>query len=266
VTMATTINGQLLICMLAEWLLTVDGLQIISANTDGITYRVHRSRMRHAEIIRSIWERRTRLVLEEVQYARMWVKNVNNYLAESVDGKVKQKGLLWYPKSPEDITNENAWHKDYSNQVSIRAAVAHMTTGVDIERFIYAHRDPFDFMIRGKCDRSSRLMIGDQEQQRILRYYIASNGAPLRKVSPPTGTPGTYKRRSGITDLEWSRRPTDGTHDPKFHTANKSLYIVREMSIDSGWLVAECNVASRFDWKALNYQYYVDAARKLVIA
>lgn len=267
VTMATTINGQLLICMLAEWLLTVDTLQLIQANTDGITYRVHRSRLEHAKIIRNIWERHTRLVLEEVQYSRMWIKNVNNYIAEPVNGKLKQKGLLWYPRNfPDDITNENAWHKDFSAQIVIMAAVAHMVEGVDIERYIDAHKNKFDFLCRAKCDRSSELWIGDQKQQRILRYFISHNGAPLRKVSPPTGEPGTFKRKSGISDLEWSRRPVSGEWSESVHTKNRSKYIIRETNIESGFLVTECNLASKFDWSTLNYGWYVEQARKLVIA
>jgi hypothetical protein len=258
-TMAITINGQLLLCMLAEWLLTVDTLQIIQINTDGITYRIHRSRLEHAEIIRAIWMRRTRLVLEEVRYSRMWIRDVNNYIAEPVGAglsDLKQKGAYWYPRVfPDDISNAQppAWHKDYSAQIVIMAAVAHMVEGVDIERYIDAHRDPFDFMCRAKVDRSSHLMIGDQEQQRICRYYIAHNGGPMRKISPPTGEPGTFKRKSGISDLEWSRRPSSGEWSEAHHTKNRSKYETREMAIDAGYMVAECNLASKFDFANLNY-------------
>jgi hypothetical protein len=213
--------------------------------------------------------RRTRLVLEEVLYSRMWIRDVNNYIAEPLKGDVKMKGAYWFPRSfPDDISycSPPAWHKDYSAQVIIMAAVAHMTSGIDIEKYIDDCRDPFLFMSRAKCDRSSELWIGDQKQQRILRYYIAHNGAPLRKVSPPTGEPGTFKRKSGITDLEWSRRPADGTWSESVHTKNRSLYVTRETGIESGFMVAECNVASKFDFANLNYQYYADAARKLVIA
>lgn len=268
-TMQITINGQLMLCMLAEWLLTVDSVQLVAINTDGITYRIHRSRIEHAEIIRNIWMRRTRLVLEEAQYSKMWLRDVNSYIAQGVDGSLKQKGAFWYPRNfPEDISNAQppAWHKDLGGQIIIMAAVAHMVEGVDIEKYIYAHRDPFDFMLRAKCDRSSELWIGDRKQQRMLRYYISLNGSALRKISPPTGEPGTFKRRSGITDLEWSRRPTDGAWSADHHTKNKSKYETREMAIESGWLAAECNLASKFDWSTVNYQFYIDAAKKLVIA
>lgn len=267
-TMAITINGQLMLCMLAEWLLTVDGLEIIQINTDGITYRCRRDRLEHARIVRNIWQRRTGLVLEEALYGRMWIRDVNNYIAETTDGKLKQKGAYWFPrKFPDDISNSSppAWHKDYSAQVVIKAAVEHMVSGVDIERFVYGHQDAFDFMCRAKVDRSSKLMIGDQEVQRICRYYIAHNGGPMRKVSPPVkgAEVGQYKRRSGISDYEWSQAGAEW--DPRYHSKNKSKYEIRETAIEAGHLVAECNVASKFDFQNVNFEWYVEAAKKLVI-
>jgi hypothetical protein len=269
VTMATTINGQLLICMLAEWLLEIPSVELIQCNTDGITYRIRREWREHARALHRIWERTTRLVLESQEYSRMWIRDVNNYVAEGVDGKLKMKGAYWFPrKFPDDISNSSppAWHKDYSAQVVVHAAVEHMVTGCDVERFIYSHQDPFDFMLRAKVDRASSLWIGDQEQQRITRYYIATNGGPMKKVSPPTGTPGTFKRRSGISDGEWARRPEPDQWDPEFHTKNKSKYETREMAIEAGHLVAQCNVAADFDFGRVNYEWYCEKAKKLVIA
>lgn len=185
--------------------------------------------------------------------------------------RYKLKGAYWFPrKFPDDISNSSppAWHKDFSAQVVIKAAVEHMVTGQDIERFVYSHQDPFDFMCRAKVNRASNLMIGDQEVQRICRYYIATNGGPMRKISPPTGEPGTYKRKSGISDSEYYRIAQTvalGVHDERIHTKNKSKHETREMSIESGYKVAECNVASRFDFQNVNYDWYIEQARKLVI-
>ena len=268
-TMQITLNGQLMLCMLAEFLLTVASVQLLQINTDGITYRIHRSQMRHAEIVRDIWMRKTRLVLEEAQYEKVWLRDVNSYCALGVDGSLKQKGAFWWPRVfPDDISNAQppAWHKDLGGQIIVMAAVEHMTKGADIERFIYSHRDPFDFMLRAKVDRSSELWIGDQKQQRLCRYYMATNGGAMKKVSPPTGEPGTFKRKNGISDLEWSRRPVDGSWLESVHTKNKSKYETREMQIEAGHLVASCNLASDFSWQNLNYDWYVSQARKLVIA
>jgi hypothetical protein len=272
-TMAITINGQLMLCMLAEWLLTVPTLEIIQINTDGITYRVHRSQIEHAKIIRNIWQRTTQLTLEEALYSRMWIRDVNNYVAEGVDGKLKQKGAYWFArKFPEDISNASppAWHKDFSAVVTIKAAVEHMVNGVDIDRFVHSHTDPFDFMCRAKVDRSSQLFIGDQQVQRITRYYIANRGGAMRKVSPPArgNRVGDYKRRNGLTEAEYwevAHSIPAGTWDERIHTKNKSRYEIREMGIEAGYLVADCNDARNFDFGNVNYDWYVDAARKLVI-
>jgi hypothetical protein len=270
VTMATTVNGQLVICMLAEWLLSVPTVSIIQANTDGITYRIHRSQMAAAVEIRTAWEAYTRLALEEVEYRRMWIRDVNNYVAEDTKGKLKLKGAYWYPrKFPDDITNENAWHKDFSAQVCIMAAVEHMTKGTPIERFIYDHGDPFDFMCRAKVDRSATLWIGDKEVQRIQRYYVAREGGALKKIARPKGTPGTFKRKNGISDHEYYsilRELPPDTWDGRIHSKNKARYPEKtETGIESGYLVADCNRAADFDWNNLNYEWYVQGAQKLVV-
>lgn len=273
-TMSITINGQLLLCMLAERLLTIPTLEIIQINTDGITYRLNPILKPLTDHIQAQWERETKLVLEAVEYSRMWIRDVNNYVAEDTEGKLKQKGAYWFPrKFPDDVINAQppAWHKDLSALVVIKAAVEHMTRGVDLEKFVYFHADPFDFMLRAKVDRSSRLYIGDTEVQRITRYYIARDGADMRKVSPPPAgaTLGEYKRRNGIGDYEYYRIADTllpGTWDERIHTKNKSRYVMRETGIQAGYKVAECNDVRSFNFNNLNYEWYVQEAKKLVIA
>lgn len=270
-TMTITINGQLMLCMLAEWLLSVPTVRILQANTDGITYMIRREHMAAAVQIRDAWQVYTRLVLEEVQYSRMWLRDVNNYIAENVEGKLKQKGAYWYPiKFPEDISNSSppAWHKDFSAIVSTMAAVEHMTKGADIERFIYDHDNPFHFMCRAKVDRSSQLWIGDKQVQRITRYWIARQGGALKKIMPPKGPAGEYKRKNGISDWDYEsvrRTLAPGQWDGRIHTANQSRYEMREMGIESGFLVQDCSRASDFDWNNINHDWYIEQAKKLVV-
>ena len=83
-TMAITINGQLLLCMLAEALLDIPDLEIININTDGICVHVPR---RHVEVLQEHcqrWEGLTGLTLETDEYARLWQRDVNNYLGVTV--------------------------------------------------------------------------------------------------------------------------------------------------------------------------------------
>lgn len=272
-TMTITINGQLMLCMLAEWLATVPTLQMIQINTDGITYRIHRDYESYATMLCKAWEVTTGLRLESADYARMWIADVNTYIAETTAGKLKQKGRLWYPDPDNYVQSISeasppAWHKDLGNTVSIRAAVQAMVNGVDPEAWIRAHRDPFDYMCRVRCDRASRLMLGDRQTQSTLRYYVAIDGDPLVKVSPPAGLEGAYKRANGVTEMEYNRvmAETHGGWDERVCTKNKSRYVTRRTSIETGYLVAECNDASWFRWDNVNYDWYVAEARKLIVA
>jgi len=81
-TMQTTINGQLLLCMLSEQLMKIPGLTMIQANTDGITVRCPRQYLDHMRTVCKWWEGLTGLQLEEALYSRMFIKDVNNYIAE----------------------------------------------------------------------------------------------------------------------------------------------------------------------------------------
>lgn len=270
-TMSITVNGQLMLAQLCEWLLSVPSVRLLQANTDGVTYTIRRDMLSRAQEVEAAWQAYTRLVLEDVEYETMWIGDVNNYIARSTAGKLKLKGRFWYPKNfPDDVTNASppAWHKDLSNLVSTMAAVEFMTRGTPIERFIYDCADPFLFMIRAKCDRASQLWIGDKQVQRIIRYYVAREGGALRKISPPAGPAGEFKRRSGISDWEYhsiKQTLAPGQHDERIHTKNRSKYETRETGIQSGFLVADCSVASAFDFNALNYDFYIREAEKLVI-
>jgi hypothetical protein len=274
-TMTITINGQLMLCMLAEWLCTVPTFQIIQINTDGITYRIHRDYEPQAAVICKQWEAFTLLTLEDANYSRMWIADVNTYVAEDVDGKLKQKGRLWYPDplnyaASISEASPPAWHKDLSALVTVRAAVAAMVHGIDPETFIRAHSDPFDFMCRVKADRASHLLLGGRQVQNTTRYYVALDGAPLVKNSPPAkgALIGTYKRRNGLTDIEYSQIAATvppGVHDPRIHTANKSKHDNRMTAMQAGWNIAECNDARAFRFDNVNYQWYINEAKKLII-
>jgi hypothetical protein len=145
-----------------------------------------------------------------------------------------------------------------------------MVYGIEPEILIRANSDAFDFMQRIKVDRSSKLILGNREIQRTSRYYVAVNGHELKKISPPTkgNEIGQFKRKNGLTDLEYSTILAEinpGTWDARIHTGNKSKHELRETSICAGWKVAECNDFSSFDFANVNYEYYIQEARKLVI-
>jgi len=189
--------------------------------------------------------------------------------------KIKRKGAYEY--------NMN-WHQDPSALIVPKAAEAALVHGKDIREFITSHRDPFDFMLRAKVPRNSTLIMqwkewgAEQQLQHITRYFIARSGGTLLKRSPPTGEPGTWKRKNGVSDevfhavmrelsscLDESCVDSAGTPwDARIHTGNKSQHEQRELGISVGWKVMECANADDFDWSQLNYEYYIQEAEKLV--
>lgn len=274
-TMTVTINGQLLLCMLAEWISTVPTLQMIQANTDGISYLIHRDYVEHVKQIEQQWQDFTKLVLEDQLYSKFIIADVNTYIAIGIDGTTKLKGRFWHPDPlnyAQSISEAQppAWHKDLGNIISIRAANAAMIHGIDPETYIRAHTNPFDFMCRAKVDRSSTLLLGDRELQRTSRYYVARDGANLVKVSPPVagGVIGQWKRANGVAkaqyDVEMQR--TGGEWSEAVCTKNRSKYEARRIAFEAGWKVAECNDAADFRFDNVNYDYYIGEARKLIIA
>ncbi len=271
-TITITINGQLMLCMLAERLMKIPSLKILQINTDGITYFIHKSQEPLATELCREWENITKLVLEDADYSRIFIRDCNNYVAESLNGSLKLKGAYWYP-DPLDYINSisaaqpPAWHKNLSNLVSIQAAVAAMIHGINPEDFVHANTNPYDFCCRVKVNRSDKLYHGTTEMQRNTRYYMCNDGAELMKISPPAGQPGMFKRKNGISEHEYQTMmsQTNGAWDERVCTKNRSRYEERRTSVVAGYKTAICNDIADFDFNNLNYGWYVSEAHKLII-
>lgn len=231
-TMAITINGQLMLCMLAEWL-RADGIEMIQINTDGLTIRVRKDRVDRMKEICHMWENHTGLDLESAQYSRMWIADVNSYIAEKTDGSLKRIGRYAYQTWFDDPnTRERGWHQDHSMLVVRKAAEAFMVHGTPVADFIMSHRDPFDFCLSVKVPRSSRLEASGETVQNTSRYYVSTQGKSLTKVMPPL---------KGQTDE-------------------------RRIGVQAGWTVTLVNDMACFDWSTVNWYYYINEAEKLCLS
>lgn len=227
-TMTITINGQLSLCLLAEKLMEIDGLSLIQVNTDGVTVKLPRNKRDEYDRVCEAWQKQVGLQLEFAHYSKMIIRDVNSYIAVYTDGKVKRKGAYQY----EGL----GWHQDQGGLVIPMAAEAAMLHGTDVKEFVQTHKNKYDFMLRTKVPRSSKLvMIGpdgeDILQQNICRFYACRAGGELVKIMPPVG------------DSEEPRR----------------------ISVAAGYPMWVCNDINSFSWKDIDYRYYIDAAEKLVI-
>ena len=226
-TMTITINGQLSLCLLAEKLLAIDGLSLVQVNTDGVTVLCPRNMMDKYNAICEAWQQQVGLQLEYASYSKMIIRDVNNYLAFYTDGKVKRKGAYQY----EGL----GWHQNQGGLVIPMAAEAKMIYGTDIKDFVQNHKDMYNFMLRTKVPRNSKLMLvmedgTEIQQQNICRYYACKDGGKLVKIMPAL---------------------IEGGED-------------RRLSIDSSWNVKTCNNIKDFG-NDIDYDYYIAEAEKLVV-
>jgi hypothetical protein len=98
-----TITGQLSLLMLIEQL-ELNGISVVSANTDGIVTKFHPSKEKLVEAIVSDWEFETNYEMEATDYESINSRDINNYIAvkkgevtqadkySDKDYKVKGKG------------------------------------------------------------------------------------------------------------------------------------------------------------------------------
>lgn len=188
-TMQITINGQLLLTMLAESLVdNIKDLTMLQINTDGMTIKFKKSDRDSVIKICKQWEEKTKLILEYVEFTKIIIRDVNNYLAVTVEGKVKSKGCF------EIVPMQNgaiAYNKDWSMRVVPKALHAYYLENIPIEEFITNHTEIYDFCIGFRAETGWKIwkeyIDNDkcirEEQQRTIRYYISKKGCVLIKIN-----------------------------------------------------------------------------------
>ena len=229
-TMRITLNGQLLLCLLAEnILLNVPGVRLIQCNTDGLTLRMPHGSSIALKMVCEHWEKLTKLTLESATYKRMCIRDVNNYLGQYLNGKVKRKGAYEY---------EMEWHQNHSALVVPKVAEKVLLEGAPIRETVENWPDIMDFMLRVKVPRSSSLVIeyrenGTEQQfplQNTTRYLITKTGGHLFKQMPPL----------------------------------KGKELWRQIGVEAGWKVTPCNNLSEARGARVNFDYYTQEVEKLV--
>jgi len=176
VTMRTTLNGQLFLCVLAERLMNISSVKLIQMNTDGLTIRCNESVLDDINIVCNEWQTITNLELEQTYYNKMFIRDCNSYLARYVNGKIKRKGAY---------DHEQAWHQNHSALIVPKVAEKVLLDGVSIRETVEFWQDKYDFLLRTKVPRSGYLALENQQVQNVSRYYVAKGGKRLWKWLPP---------------------------------------------------------------------------------
>lgn len=229
-TMFTTITGEFSLMMLIEKY-ELSGIKVISANTDGVTIRIHKSLIDKMHEINQWWMDITKYNLERTDYRKIVFSSVNDYIAIKTDGKLKKKG---------DFLTDFELHKNKSARVVNIALEKYFVNGIPVEETIKNHKNIYDFALRQKSSKNFHYegikMNGKSNEKtvydKLIRYYVAKKGEKILKIKNPECT-------------------TNAAPVSQVHAG--------------GWLCHVCNhLPKSHPLDNINYSFYINKANKIV--
>ena len=176
--MRIRINGQLLLLMLAEKLISI-GCQIIQANTDGLfVLRKKKDEQKFKDVCKW-WENLTKLELEEDRFERFYQFAINDYLGiiegykDSKNPKLlKKKGLF---------IDSVTLGKGMQPMIIPKAINANLADNIPVEETIRNCKDINEFITYQKVDKKFAVQYMNKFITHINRYYVSTNGGYLYK-------------------------------------------------------------------------------------
>lgn len=166
-TIQMNITGQLAILMLVE-MFECNGIEVISANTDGVTVYYDETDESKVKYWIKFWEDTTNYQLEDVDYLKFYARDVNAYFAVKTDGKVKVKG----PYS--EVGSQSGTKLDTNPTVLIctDAVEALLSKGTPIEETIKNCKD-FTRFVNVRNAKAPGAHKNREYLGRVLRWYYA---------------------------------------------------------------------------------------------
>lgn len=167
-----TMTGQLGLLLLIEDLVLA-GIEVISANTDGVVSKVRKDQIATFEAVVGTWEEKTGFKTEETDYHSIHSRDVNSYIAVMADGSpAKTKGAY---ANPWDNKKKQTFilQKNPAVMIVIDAAVACIEKGIpvketienckSIERFVVVRQ------VAGGAQKDGRYL------GKVIRWYYAKS-------------------------------------------------------------------------------------------
>jgi DNA polymerase elongation subunit (family B) len=160
----TTITGQLSLLMLIENL-SLQGFEIISANTDGVTVKGKKDNIGILDTVLNNWEETTNLKLEKTHYKTIYHESVNSYIAILEDNSVKCKGFY----ALEGLV------KNPVSTICIEAIIEYLQNRIDIEDTIFNNKDDIrKFLIIRRVEGGG--VFRDKYLGKTVRWYYSKDG------------------------------------------------------------------------------------------
>lgn len=175
-----TVGGQLFLLMLIE-ALEMNGIKVVSANTDGIMIKCPKHLIPLQKQIMSWWEQRTGFETEGKNYRSLYSRDINNYIAIDEKGVVKHKGAYANPWNDPKENPEKKLHKNPVTTICIEAVDAYLLNGTPLEHTIRACTDIRKFT-RMQSVTGGAVKNGDFLGKQIRWYYAAGEQGEIIKA------------------------------------------------------------------------------------
>lgn len=209
-----TLTGQLSLLMLIE-MLEWCKIPVVSANTDGIVIKCPHAK--HDEYLQTVeqWERITDFKTEELRYVSLHSRDVNNYIAIPIEGKIKAKGTYTNLMSFKDVDRESLM-KNPNGTIVTEAVMRFLFTcrnpnPTTIEKTIRACTDITKFLFSRRVNGGA---VKDQQYLgKVVRWYQRLNefGVIKCKENNKAGIKATVSETAGSYPMQelTAKLPTD---------------------------------------------------------
>lgn len=211
-----TITGQLTLLMLIE-MIELAGISVVSGNTDGIVIKCSVHDREKLNAIIAEWERITNFVTEETEYAAIYSRDVNNYIAVKKDGKCKVKGVY----SEVGSALNSVLSKNPETLILSDAVQALISKNTPIEKTIYDCKDIRRFVSVKRANGGAHkdgVYLG-----KVIRWYYAENISGQINYVTNGNAIGKSEGGKPLMDLP-PEFPSDINYDWYINAANDMLY------------------------------------------
>ena len=186
--MQVTINGQLMTMTLIEEL-ELNGIHVISANTDGIVIKLPRDKFNVYKDITDRWNETNKMGADYEEYKMIASRDVNNYFDIQTDGTIEYKGAL----DPKQYLKE--LKKGYDAPVVAIAVFEYLVNDIPVMTTLRNHKDILDFcktqnvgkqfeVVYDVCEKGKIIHI---HSQRHVRFYVSTKGVIIQKENKTNG-------------------------------------------------------------------------------
>lgn len=180
--MQVTINGQLMVMMVVE-ALELDGIHVVSANTDGIIVKLPKNKEEDFKRITDDWCAQNKLGADSEQYKLFVTRDINNYFNIQSNDKIEYKGSLDPHQYLKDLK------KGYDMPVVAKAVFEYFAHGVPVMETLRNHKDILDFCKTQNVGKQFEVVyqkvengkVIDVRSQRHVRFYVSTKGVVIMK-------------------------------------------------------------------------------------